>query len=120
MTEHGCATVHPAGDASVASLERYLRRCSVGDLIVIRAGWGFSVSYTLAKIARVNPKTGRVYTDRPGRMGSPGAAFYMTSGRNYDHPKGQTWLLEPTEDNINLAETGLRGAHYCGPKVPDE
>jgi hypothetical protein len=92
----------------VASLERYLRQCSVGDAVVIRAGSGQSVTYTLAKIADV--KAGRVYTDRPGQGASQGVAFYMTSGRNCFHPRGQTRLLEPTEGNIRLTETGFRGS----------
>jgi hypothetical protein len=100
----------------VASLERYLRQSSKGDDVVIRAGWGLHVIYILAKIDRTDPKLGRIYTDQPGRGASQGTAFYMKSGRSCDHPKGQTWLLEPTEEIIRLSRTGIRGVHYRGPE----
>jgi len=106
-------------EAERAELEHYLRNSSVDDPVVIRAGWGNHVSYTAARIIGVNARSGRVYTDRSGAGASQGTAFYMRSGRDCDQPKGQTWLIMPTDENLRLTATGLKGAHYRGPKLPD-
>jgi quercetin dioxygenase-like cupin family protein len=70
---------------------------------VIRSGWGGSVTYATATITAAG--RGRVRLDN-------GQSFYMRTGKNCWEPKGQTWLMEPTPENVALVVTGvLPGRH---------
>lgn len=86
-----------------ASLERYLRGSKPGDAVVVRSGWGDIITYATATITTA--EYGQVRLDN-------GQSFYIKTGKNCWHAKGQTWLMEPTPDSLALTVTGfLPGVH---------
>lgn len=81
----------PCVDQTATEIAKYYREAEIGRAAVVRHTQGGWLRYDLTVIDGRNPKTGRVYVTN-------GGAFYMKSGANCFHPKGQTTLVVPTEE----------------------
>src|SRR5689334_3262611 len=64
-------------------IEAYYRNAEAGQAAVVRHTQGNLLRYAILEIEDINPRRGRVYIRNHG-------AFYMKSGANCFHPKGQT------------------------------
>lgn len=85
----------PATGQSLADIEAFLRSGEPGADVAIRNTHVGILEFVIVQIESVNPKSGRLYTNKPGKLG--GAAWYMTSGKSCMHPKGQSRLFIPTD-----------------------
>lgn len=86
----------PCIDQTREEIEFWLRQnAAVGLKVVIRSCAGGFFTYRLATVDRVH--RGRLSLNKAGESG--GSSFYL-SGKNCFHPKGQTWLVMPTEATL--------------------
>lgn len=95
----------PCIDQTAAVIAEYYREAEIGSAAVVRHTQGGWLRYDLTVIDGRNARIGRVYIGNAG-------AFYMKSGANCFHPKGQTTLVVPTEEVrtwIELHPTGEFG-----------
>jgi hypothetical protein len=94
--------VSPCVDQTKADVEVYYRTAPVGAVAVVRHTQGGLLHYIVTEIEDRDPKRGRVYIRNAG-------AFYMKSGANCFHPKGQTSLVVPTNAVLAWAKEHPRG-----------
>lgn len=92
----------PCVDQSESDIEAYYRIAEVGQKAVVRHTQGHMLQYVLSEIEGRNPQRGRIYIRNSG-------AFYMRSGKNCFHPKGQTTLVVPTDEVLAWASVHPRG-----------
>lgn len=85
------AEVSPCINQTREDIEAYYRKVQVGDKAVVRRTQGHLLQYSLTEIEGMKPERGRVYVRGFG-------AFYMKSGANCFHPKGQTTLVVPSPE----------------------
>lgn len=93
----------PCVDQTTADIAEYYRNAEIGNAAVVRHtqhGW---LRYDLTVIDGRKPRSGRVYVTN-------GGAFYMKSGANCHHPKGQTTLVVPTAEVLSWIELNPKGA----------
>jgi hypothetical protein len=96
----------PCAYQTAAEIEAYYRGASIGAVAVVRQTQNHMLVYAVTEIEGVNPARGRTYVKQYG-------AFYMKSGANCFHPKGQTTLVVPTADVLKWAAEHPRGKfHY--------
>jgi len=103
----------PASGQSEATISAFLRNCVEGDEVAIRHTQGYGLRVVITKITGTNPKAGRIYTATPGGAGG-GLAWYLKSGKNCFHPKGQSRLIEPTPAAREFAADFKSGAAVRG------
>lgn len=92
----------PCVDQAKTDIEAYYRTAPVGAVAVVRHTQGHLLRYDVTYVEGRNPKIGRVYIHNAG-------AFYMKSGANCFHPKGQTTLVVPTEEVLAWVKEHPRG-----------
>jgi len=92
----------PCIDQTKAEIEAYYRNAPIGAAAIVRHTQGHLLQYVVTEIEARNPKRGRVYIRGAG-------AFYMKSGANCFHPKGQTTLVVPTDAVLAWAKEHPRG-----------
>lgn len=80
----------PCVEQTKKDIEAYYRKANVGDVAVVRHTQGGLLRYVVTDVEGPNPKRGRIDIRGAG-------AFYMKSGANCFHPKGQTTLVMPTD-----------------------
>lgn len=85
----------PAAGQSLTEIEEYLRSCGEGDKVAIRNTQGGILHYTITEVSGTNPRAGRVYTKASATIG--GTSWYMKTGKNTFHPKGQSRLFLVSE-----------------------
>lgn len=95
--------VSPCAYQTEADISDYYRNAKAGDVAVVRETQHHLLIYSVTEVENANPPRGRVYIKQFG-------AFYMKSGKNCFHPKGQTTLVAPTEDVLKWAAEHPRGA----------
>lgn len=93
----------PCVDQTADDIAGYYRNAEIGAVAVVRHTQGGLLRYDLATIDGKKPKSGRVYVN-------PGGAFYMKSGANCFHPKGQTSLVVPTREVLAWIGSYPRGS----------
>ncbi|MRG54201.1 hypothetical protein GF108_01210 [Phyllobacterium sp. SYP-B3895] len=92
----------PCAYQTPEEIETYYRNVEVGGVAVVRKTQHHLLCYSVRKVEGLNPKLGRIYVEQDG-------AFYIKSGKNCFHPKGQTSLVVPTPDVLEWAEAHPRG-----------
>ncbi len=85
----------PALGQTEETIGVYLRGLAPGGEVAIRTTQGGIVGYEIVTVADVAPSKGKLYLEKEPRWG--GRGFYLRTGKNAVHPKGQTRLVEPTE-----------------------
>ena len=85
------AETSPCINQTREDIEAYYRHVKAGDKAVVRQTQGHLLQYKLTEIEGTKPTSGRVYVRNYG-------AFYMKSGANCFHPKGQTTLVVPSPE----------------------
>lgn len=94
--------VSPCAGQTPDEIAAYYRNVEAGDVAVVRQTQGHLLVYNVRKIEGLNPASGRIYIEQDG-------AFYMKSGKNCFHPKGQTTLVVPTKEVTDWAAEHPRG-----------
>ncbi len=92
----------PCVDQTKSDLEGYYRIAPIGAVAVVRHTQGHLLRYDVTYVEGRNPKIGRVYIYNAG-------SFYMKSGANCFHPKGQTTLVVPTDQVLAWTKKHPRG-----------
>lgn len=92
----------PCVDQTVTEIAKYYRGAEIGSAAVVRHTQGGWLRYDLTVIDERKPRFGRVYVTN-------GGAFYMKSGANCYHPKGQTTLVVPTKEVLAWIEAHPKG-----------
>lgn len=96
MTE---VTKLPCAEQTPETTKTWMKEYAVNRTVVaVRNTQGGITAYKLDVVDSINPKTGRIYTEQYG-------AFYY-SGKNCFHPKGQTWVLVPTNAILDAIDAG--------------
>jgi hypothetical protein len=86
----------PSMGQTLADIETFLRSAGHETEVAIRNTHAGRREYVIAKVTGSNARAGRVYTNKSGASG--GTAWYMKSGKNCFHPKGQSRLFIPTDE----------------------
>ncbi|MCV9964613.1 hypothetical protein OIU34_22235 [Pararhizobium sp. BT-229] len=94
--------ISPCAYQTEDEIADYYRNATTGSVAVVRQTQGHMLVYAVTEVEGLNPRVGRVYIKQHG-------AFYMKSGKNCFHPKGQTTLVVPTEDVLKWAAEHPRG-----------
>lgn len=94
--------ISPCAHQTETDIANYYRNAKVGDIAIVRETQYHLLVYSVTEVEGLNPQRGRVYVKQHG-------AFYMKSGKNCFHPKGQTTLVAPTEDVLKWAAEHPRG-----------
>ncbi|KRB50699.1 hypothetical protein ASE04_12245 [Rhizobium sp. Root708] len=94
--------VSPCALQTQADIETYYRNAETGSIAVVRQTQHHMLGYSVTEIDGTNPKKGRTYIKQFG-------AFYMKSGKNCFHPKGQRTLVVPTPEVLAWADKHPRG-----------
>jgi hypothetical protein len=94
--------ISPCAEQTEDEIAGYYRNAKVGDVAVVRQTQGHMLVYAVTEVEGLNPSRGRTYIKQHG-------AFYMKSGKNCFHPKGQTTLVVPTEEVLKWAAEHPRG-----------
>lgn len=94
--------VSPCALQSQTDIETYYRNAEAGSVAVVRQTQHHMLAYSVTEIEDTRPEKGRTYIKQFG-------AFYMKSGKNCFHPKGQTTLVVPTPEVLTWAEEHPRG-----------
>lgn len=85
--------VDPTAGQTEASIGAYLRACPIGGEVAVRETQGGNLSFTLATIASIDPRLGRLYLSIEGQGAG---AWFLEHGRSCVQPTGQSQLVEPT------------------------
>lgn len=105
--------ISPCAHQTEADIANYYRSAKVGDVAVVRETQAHLLVYSVTTVEGLNPSRGRVYVKQHG-------AFYMKSGKNCFHPKGQTTLVAPTEDILKWAVEHPQGEFHYWTFPPDK
>lgn len=95
----------PCAYQTQEEIEQYYRNAPIGAKAAVRHTQYGLLEYDITIIERRSEALGRVYI----RSRSSGSAFYIKSGKNCYHPKGQSSIVVPTEDVVIWAENNPRG-----------
>jgi hypothetical protein len=98
----GSPTAFAMRGSDASQIEAYYREAPLGAPAAVRHTQGGMLRYEIRKIVRRNERSGRVYIENAG-------TFYMKSGRNCFHPKGQTTLVQATGAILTWAKEHPRG-----------
>lgn len=96
------SSISPCALQTEQEIEAYYRNAVSGDVAVVRETQYNMLVYKVTDVEGTNPQSGRTYIRQHG-------AFYMKSGKNCFHPKGQTSLVVPTPEVLRWAEEHPQG-----------
>lgn len=94
--------ISPCAGQTAEEIAAYYRSAKVGAVAVVRKTQYHLVKYDVTEVEDTNPARGRTYIRGAG-------AFYMESGKNCFHPKGQTTLVVPTPQILAWADANPHG-----------
>lgn len=94
----------PIAGQTEDTIAAFLKKCAVGDEVVIRSTQGGHPHYRRAKVTGVAP--GKVYTDVTTAWSGP--AWSTKHGRNMRWRTSQTHLVEPTPGVLEIATSDGR------------
>jgi hypothetical protein len=97
----------PAFGQSERTIAAYLLNSCEGNEVAIRNAQGLGVMYVVTTIESISRDKGRLYTAIEAPLGGKG--WYLKTGKHCRHPKGQSRLVEPTEEIRNFARQNPMG-----------